>query len=33
VPLLGKLAESLIVKQNEQEADALLANLKSLMEA
>jgi len=33
VPLLGKLAESLIVKQNEQEADALLANLKSRMEA
>ncbi len=33
VPLLGKLAESLIVKQNEQEASTLLANLKAKMEA
>jgi uncharacterized membrane protein len=33
VPLLGKLAEAFIIKQNEQEADTLLANLKSRMEA
>lgn len=33
VPLLGKLAEAFIVKQNEQEMDTLLANLKSRMEA
>lgn len=33
VPLLGKLAESFIIKQNEHEADALLANLKARMEA
>jgi uncharacterized membrane protein len=33
IPLLGKLAESLIVKQNEREATALLANLKDRMEA
>jgi uncharacterized membrane protein len=33
VPLLGKLAESFIVKQNEHEADAMLANLKARMEA
>ena len=32
VPLLGKLAESFIIKQNEQEADTLLNNLKSRME-
>ena len=32
VPLLGKLAESIIIKQNEHEADALLANLKARME-
>jgi uncharacterized membrane protein len=33
VPLLGKLAESFIIKQNEHEAEALLANLKARMEA
>ena len=33
VPLLGKLAEAFIVKQNEQEAETILANLKSRMEA
>ena len=33
VPLLGKLAESFILKQNDQEGDALLANLKARMEA
>ncbi len=33
VPLLGNLAEALIVKQNEQEAATLLANLKIKMEA
>ncbi len=33
VPVLGKLAESLIVKMNEREADTLLHNLKSIMEA
>ena len=33
VPLLGKLAESLIVKQNEREAEMLLANVKARMEA
>ena len=32
VPLLGKLAESFIVKQNEHEAEAMLANLKARME-
>ena len=32
VPLLGKLAEAFIVKMNEREADALLANLKARME-
>ncbi len=32
VPLLGKLAEEFIVKQNEHEADAMLANLKTRME-
>jgi uncharacterized membrane protein len=32
VPLLGKLAEAFIVKQNEHEADVLLANLKARME-
>jgi uncharacterized membrane protein len=32
VPLLGKLAEAFIVKQNEQEMDTLLANLKARME-
>jgi len=32
IPLLGKLAESIIVKMNENEADVLLANLKARME-
>ncbi len=32
VPLLGKLADSFILKQNDQEGDALLANLKARME-
>jgi ligand-binding SRPBCC domain-containing protein len=32
VPVLGKLAESIIVKQNEREAETLLANLKARME-
>ncbi len=32
VPVLGKLAESIIVKQNEREADVLLENLKKRME-
>jgi uncharacterized membrane protein len=33
VPLLGKLAEAFIVKQNEHEAEVLLANLKARMES
>ena len=33
VPLVGKLAESFIVKQNEREAELILANLKAKMEA
>ena len=33
VPLLGKLAEALIVRQNEGEAELLMANLKARMEA
>ena len=33
IPVLGKLAESLIVKQNEREAETLLANLKDRVEA
>jgi len=32
IPLIGKLAEAVIVKQNEHEADALLKNLKDRME-
>lgn len=32
VPLLGKLAEAVIVKQNEQEFDTVCENLKSRME-
>jgi uncharacterized membrane protein len=32
VPVLGKLAEAVIVKLNENEADVLLANLKARME-
>jgi hypothetical protein len=33
IPLVGKLAEAFIIKQNEHESDALLANLKARMEA
>jgi carbon monoxide dehydrogenase subunit G len=33
VPVLGKLAEGLIVKMNEREADTLVANLKDRIEA
>jgi len=33
IPLLGKLAEAFIVKQNENEAETILANLKARMEA
>lgn len=33
VPVIGKLAERLIVKQNEREAETLLAKPKALMEA
>jgi uncharacterized membrane protein len=33
IPLLGKLAEAFIVKQNENEVEILLANLKARMEA
>ncbi len=33
VPLLGKLAEALLVRQNEQQAETVLANLKAKMEA
>jgi uncharacterized membrane protein len=33
IPVLGRLAERLIVRQNEREADTLLANLKAAMEA
>ena len=33
VPLLGKLAEVFIVKQNEHEAEGMLANLKARLEA
>jgi uncharacterized membrane protein len=32
IPLLGKLAEAFIVKQNEHEAGVMLANLKARME-
>ena len=33
IPLLRKLAESFLVKLNEQEAEALLANVKAKLEA
>ena len=33
IPLLGKVAEALIVKQNERELELVLANLKAKMEA
>lgn len=32
IPLLGKLAEAMVVKQNEHEAEVILANLKDRME-
>jgi carbon monoxide dehydrogenase subunit G len=32
IPLLGKLAENIIVKQNEREADIILENLKARLE-
>jgi uncharacterized membrane protein len=32
IPLLGKLAEAIIVKMNEHEGEVILANLKSRME-
>ena len=32
IPLVGKLAEAFIVKQNQHEADVMLANLKARME-
>jgi hypothetical protein len=31
--VLGKLAERMIIKQNEREAEVILANLKARMEA
>ena len=33
IPLLGKLAEAFIIKQNQNEMDVMLANLKARMEA
>lgn len=33
IPVLGKLAESIIIKMNEHEGDTILANLKAMMEA
>ena len=33
IPLLGKMAEALIVRMNQREADTLLANLRDKMEA
>ena len=33
VPVLGKLAEAVIVKMNKHEGDLLLANLKAQMES
>ena len=33
IPLLGKLAEAFIVKQNDNEGETILANLKARMEA
>ena len=33
IPLLGKIAEAFIVKQNERELELVLANLKAKMEA
>jgi uncharacterized membrane protein len=33
IPVIGKLAETIVVKMNENEGDAIMANLKSRMEA
>ena len=33
IPLLGKIAEAIVVKMNDHEGDAIMANLKSRMEA
>jgi uncharacterized membrane protein len=33
VPVLGKLAEAVIIRQNDREAEVLLANLKAKMKA
>ena len=33
IPVLGKLAEAIVVKMNDNEGDAIMANLKSRMEA
>jgi carbon monoxide dehydrogenase subunit G len=33
IPLLGKLAENIIIKQNEREAEIILENLKTRMES
>ena len=33
IPVLGKLAEAIVVKMNEREGDSILANLKTRMEA
>ena len=33
IPLLGKLAEAIVVKMNDHEGDIIMANLKSRMEA
>jgi len=33
IPVIGKLAEAIVVKMNDHEGDAILANLKSRMEA
>ncbi|MFC1866126.1 SRPBCC family protein [Chloroflexota bacterium] len=33
IPVLGKLAEKIVVKMNDHEGDAIMANLKSRMEA
>ena len=33
IPVLGKLAEGIVVRLNENEMETLLANMKALMEA
>ena len=33
IPVLGKLAEAIVVKMNDHEGDIIMANLKSRMEA